>query len=50
MEPTAEYPKGYVRYYNKYGQPLDVYGKPGPPSATHIPGDYQGPIPGWPSP
>jgi hypothetical protein len=48
MELTAKYPSGYVRYYNEYGQPLDVYGTPGPPSTTHIPQDYQGPWPGLP--
>lgn len=48
MEPTQRYPQGYFVYYNKYGQPLDVYGKPGPRSATHIPEDYQGPLPAWP--
>ncbi|MGH9267328.1 MAG: hypothetical protein ACRD0D_04040 [Acidimicrobiales bacterium] len=48
MDPTSKYPNGYVRYYNQYGQPLDVYGRPGPPSATHISQDYQGPWPGWP--
>jgi hypothetical protein len=48
MDPTAKYPNGYVRYYNQGGQPLDVYGKPGPQSATHIPHEYKGPWPGWP--
>jgi hypothetical protein len=48
MDPTAKYPSGYVRYYNPGGQPLDVFGNPGLPSATHIPQDYQGPWPGWP--
>ncbi len=50
MDPTAQYPNGYVRYYNGVGngQPLDVFGNPGPPSATHIPQDYTGPWPGWP--
>jgi hypothetical protein len=51
MEPTPKYPNGYVRYYNSQGngQPLDVNGKPGTPSTTHItPGD-QGPWPGWPT-
>ena len=48
MDPTSKYPNGYVRYYTDHGQPLDVFGKPGPASATHIPQDYQGPWPGWP--
>jgi hypothetical protein len=49
MEPTAKYPDGYFRYYNSHGQPLDVNGKPGPQSATHIPEKYLGRIPGWPT-
>jgi hypothetical protein len=48
MEPTPRYPNGYFRYYNERGQPLDVNGRPGPQSATHIPEDYLGRIPGWP--
>jgi RHS repeat-associated protein len=48
MDPTAQYSDGYVRYYNDQGQPLDVNGKPGPPSATHISQTYQGPWSGWP--
>lgn len=49
MDPTPMYPKGYVRVHNRYGQPVDVFGKPGPRSDTHIPRDYVGPWPGWPS-
>jgi hypothetical protein len=48
MEPTDKSPSGYVRVYNSHGQPVDVYGKPGPPADTHIPQDYVGPWPGWP--
>ena len=51
MEPTAKYPEGYVRVYNSappYGQPVDVFGKPGPQSATHISQLYRGPWPAWP--
>jgi hypothetical protein len=46
MDPTLDYPQGYLRYYNEYGQPLDINGKTGPESATHIPLDYPGQIPG----
>lgn len=46
MEPTAEYPMGYLRYYNNYGQPLDINGQPGDLASTYIPLDYNGPIPG----
>lgn len=48
MDPTTRYPSGYTRIYNSYGQPVDVYGKPGPQSATHIPIGYDGPWPWWP--
>ena len=40
------YPQGYIRYYNSSGQPLDIYGKTGTQAATHIPLDYNGPMPG----
>jgi hypothetical protein len=48
MDPTSRYPSGYVRYYNQHGQPLDVRGKPGNMSTTHIPLDYRGATPGVP--
>lgn len=48
MEPTAKYPIGYVRVYKSDGQPVDIFGKPGPGSATHISQDDMGQWPGWP--
>ncbi len=50
MDPTLRYPYGYVRFYNQYGQPVDLDGQPGPDPETHIPrapdGSY--PLPkGW---
>jgi hypothetical protein len=39
------YPAGYVRYYGKNGQPLDRYGHPNLNDFTHVPVDYNGPIP-----
>lgn len=50
MEPNKKNPDGYFKFYNEAGQPLDVNGKPGAPSATHIPENYRGEIKGWPTP
>jgi hypothetical protein len=36
-EPDAQNPTGYVRYYNSEGQPLNIYGDPGPNADTHLP-------------
>ena len=50
MDPTAQYPDGYVRFYSSSGQPLGLDGKPGPNSATHIALEPDGsyPVPkGW---
>lgn len=50
MEPTAQYPDGYVRFYNDSGQPIGLNGQPGANSVTHIPlnpdGSYRLPK-GW---
>ncbi|NYF43487.1 RHS repeat-associated protein [Streptosporangium sandarakinum] len=50
MNPSNHYQYGYVRFYNKHGQPVGLDGKPGPNSHTHIPlnpdGTYQLPV-GW---
>jgi hypothetical protein len=48
MEPTPKNASGYVRVYNKAGQPMDVKGKPGSNATTHISQDYRGPWVGWP--
>jgi hypothetical protein len=45
MEPTAQYPNGYVRFYNNSGQSLGLNGKLGPNSATHIPINPDGTYP-----
>lgn len=50
MDPTPQYPNGYVRFYNDGGQPLGLDGKPGSNSLTHIPRNPDGswPVPkGW---
>jgi hypothetical protein len=48
MDPTANYPNGYARVHNEYGQPVDVNGKPRSRAETHIPAEYEGPWPAWP--
>lgn len=50
MDPTPRYPNGYVRFYNKHEQPLDLNGKPGSKPSTHIPRREDGSYPtpeGW---
>ncbi|NMM17067.1 MAG: hypothetical protein HHJ14_07980 [Cellulomonas sp.] len=45
MEPTAQYPDGYARFYNDSGQPIGLNGNPGPNSMTHIPLNRDGTYP-----
>lgn len=50
MDPTARYPHGYVRFYDKAGHPIDLNGNPTEKANTHIPMNPDGsyPIPkGW---
>jgi RHS repeat-associated protein len=47
--PNAEYPQGYFRYYNNYGQPLNpATGRPDINELTHIDPSYRGPLIGYP--
>ena len=34
MAPTERYPDGYARFYNRFGQPIDLDGKPNGPGAN----------------
>ncbi len=50
MNPTAQYPNGYVRFHNRHGQPIGLNGKPGSKAETHIPMNPDGTFPtpvGW---
>ncbi len=48
MQPNARNPNGYVVYYNRHGQPLNVDGNITSPLHWHIPLTHQGPLPKWP--
>ena len=48
MEPTNKYPDGYVRVHQPNGQPVDVLGKAGSRSSSHVPQTYRGEWPAWP--
>lgn len=37
MDPTERYPNGYLRFYNKQGQPIDIDGRPTGKDPTHLP-------------
>lgn len=48
MEPTSRYPNGYVRYYNQYGQPVNMSNKPRGITHLEIAPDGSYPVPaGW---
>jgi hypothetical protein len=42
MDPTPLYPDGYVRFYNRYGQAVDLAGRPGSRATSHIPRNSDG--------
>ena len=49
-DPTEQAPNGYVRFYNKHGQPMGLDGKPGSRDSSHFPIGPDGayPLPeGW---
>lgn len=37
MDPTAQYPHGYLRFYNRHGQAIDIEGRPTDKDSTHLP-------------
>lgn len=50
MDGTPQYPNGYVRFHNSFGQPIKLDGKPGSKADTHFPIESDGsyPLPeGW---
>lgn len=52
MDPTDQYPNGYVRFHNSQQQPVDLNGRPGSRPETHIPINPDGTVDvpaGWPS-
>ena len=51
MAPIDAYPDGYVRFYNRFGQPVDLDGRPSSRAETHIPlrpGEMLDVPDGWP--